>query len=238
MPSKALIIFPIASELGSLSKHDELIIIYRKMARYIFNINMFITLLICLFSWEIMVLWMGEVFAEKAAFILLTVSIGYLFNTTTGLSSLMNDGIGHPKVTSIFAFIHGAVAVLMLISFGSLYSLNGIAIGYSVSSMIMAVIFNTYVHTKVIRVSWREIIRTSYLGGILFLALIAPTFILLKANNILPEFTITVLIFEVLILTLLYLIFAYLFVLDKDDKLLVVSLISKMTNRKNNNQRL
>ena len=227
----SMVIFPIASELGSQSKHDELIVIYRKMTKYIFNINIFLTLMICLFSLEIMTLWMGQEFAEKSTLILILVSIGFLFNTTTGLPSLVNDGIGHPKVTSIFAFIHGAVSVTLLIIFGQLYGLNGIAFGYCMASILMAIVFNIYVHVRVIDVSWIEIIRTSYLGGILFSVFIVVLFLIIKLANASPEVTIIGLIIEAAILSLSYFTFAYLFILDKRDRSKVVGIINRVINR-------
>lgn len=228
----SMIIFPIASELGSQSKHDELMVIYQKMTKYTFNINLYLTLLICLFSWEIMTLWMGEEFSEKSAFILMLVSIGFLFNTTTGLSSLMNDGIGHPKVTSIFAFIHGGVSVVLLIIFGQLYGINGIAVGYCVASIFMACVFNIYVHTKVIGIPWIEIIRTSYLGGILFTIFLVASFLTLRVNNFLPEFSIISLIIEGAIVSLSYFAFTYLFILDVNDRRKVVVIINRITYKK------
>jgi len=227
----SMVIFPIASELGSKSQHDELLIIYRKMTRYIFNINLFLTLLMCMFSWEIMAVWMGEDFAEKSAPILLVVSVGYLFNTTTGLPSLMNDGIGHPKVTSIFAFIQGITSVVFLIVFGWLYGLNGIAIGYSSAAILMSVVFNIYVHAHVIKISWKEIIKTSYLAGGVFSVLLLSLLSLAKTNDILPTYSLLNLAVEIMIVTLLYSSFAYTFILDKQDRTRIMSLISNTFNK-------
>lgn len=228
----SMIIFPIASELGSQKKHDELMVIYLKMTKYIFNINLLLTLLICLFSWEIMTLWMGEEFSEKSAVILMLISIGFLFNTTTGLSTLMNDGIGHPKVTSIFAFIHGGFSVVILIIFGQLYGLNGIAAGYCISSVLMACVFNIYVHKKVIGISWMEIIRVSYFGGILFAMFLVACFSILRVNNVLPKFSIISFMIEAAIISLSYFVFAYLCVLDANDRRKIVAIINRVTYKK------
>ncbi len=234
----SMVIFPIASEMGSQSRHDELIIIYRKMTRHVFNINIFLTTLISLFSWEIMTLWMGEAFAKKSALILLLVAIGFLFNTTTGLPSLVNDGIGHPKVTSTFAFVSGAISVVFLFIFGKIYGLVGIAIGYSASSILMAVMFNVYIHDKVIGISWKEIIRTSYLSAIVFSLCAVTVVIFLRINNIIPEPNIFIFIFEVIVYALLYCSFSYLFILDYQDRVRVIAFLSRLINRKNVEQQI
>lgn len=214
----SMIIFPIASELGAQSRHEELIVIYMKMTKYVFIINLFLTLMFCLFSWEILALWMGREFANESAFILVTVAVGYLFNTTTTLPSLVNDGIGSPKVTSIFAFVHGFVAVVFLAVLGKMFGLNGIAIGYSASSILMAMVFNVYVHNKVIGVSWSKIIRASYSQGGLFSAVIVMAFVVLKVSGVLPGYSIPGFMVEVIVISLLYSVFVYSFVLEENDK--------------------
>ncbi|GEM_PF-426492 len=227
----SMVIFPIASALGSQSRHGELNVIYRKMTSYLFNINLYLTLIICLFSWDILALWMGKEFANESAFILMAVAVGYLFNTTTNLPSLMNDGMGSPKVTSIFAFVHGAVVIAFLLVFGKMFGLNGIAIGYSVSSIIMAIAFNVYVHDKVIGIPWSKIILTSYLRGGVFSGVVALTFIALKVNKVLPDYSVLSFVAEATIVTVLYSVFAYLFVLDENDKSRVVAYSGRAISR-------
>lgn len=227
----SMIIFPIASELGAQSRHEELIVIYMKMTKYVFIINLFLTLMFCLFSWEILALWIGKEFANESAFILVTVAVGYLFNTTTALPSLVNDGIGSPRVTSIFAFVHGFVAVAFLAVLGKVFGLNGIAIGYGASSILMAIMFNVYVHAKVIGVSWSEIIRVSYLRGGVFSAVVAVMFFTLKASGVLPGYSVLGFMAEVIVITILYSVFVYSFVLEENDKSRITVYAGKVVSR-------
>ncbi len=223
----SMIIFPIASELGAQSRHGELIVIYMKMTKYVFIINLFLTLMFCLFSWEILALWMGEEFANQSAFILVTVAVGYLFTMTTTLPSLVNDGIGSPRVTSIFAFVHGFVAVVFVTGLGMLFGLNGIAIGYSASSILMAILFNVYVHTKVIQVPWSKIIHASYLRSGLFSTVIATVFVVLKMIDVLPGYSISGFMTELIVVSLVYSVFVYSFVLEENDKSRVVAYVGR-----------
>lgn len=227
----SMVIFPIASELGAQSRHGELIVIYMKMTKYVFIINLFLTLMFCLFSWDILALWMGKEFANESAFILVTVAVGYLFNTTTTLPSLVNDGIGSPRVTSIFAFVHGFVAVGLVTGLGMMFGLNGIAIGYSASSILMAIVFNVYVHDKVIKVSWLKIIAASYFPGGLFSAVIVIAFVALKVTDVLPGYSILSFMAEVIVISLLYSVFVYSFVLEENDKSRITAYAGRVIGR-------
>jgi len=227
----SMVIFPIASALGAQARHNELIAIYRKMTSYIFSINLYLTLVLCLFSWNILALWMGEKFADSSSFILMIVAIGYLFNTTTTLPSLMNDGIGNPKVTSIFAFIHGFVAVGMVTGIGMMLGLKGIAIGYCVSTVVMSIVFNLYVHNKVIKVSWSEIIAAAYFPSAIFAVLIAVAFVVLRVSNLLPERSLLGLLVEVAVVSLLYFVFVYLYVLEGNDRSRIATYAGRLIGR-------
>jgi O-antigen/teichoic acid export membrane protein len=227
----SMVIFPIASALGAQARHNELIAIYKKMTNYIFTINLYLTLVLCLFSWNILALWMGEKFADTSSFILLTVAIGYLFNTTTTLPSLVNDGIGKPKVTSAFAFIHGFVAVGLVTSIGMMLGLNGIAIGYCMSCIVMAITFNIYVHKKVIGISWSEIIAVAYFRSVIFSVLIVITFVVLRVNNLLPGHTIVSIMAEIIVVSLLYFVFAFRYVLEPGDRSRITTYAGRLIGR-------
>ena len=173
----SMVIFPISSELGAgeanLKRLHE---IYLTMGRNIFFLNIMQVVLFSLFSWDLLSLWMGRDFADKSSLILTLLAIGVFFDSLTNLPSQICDGLSHPRITSTFAFIRGAIGILFVLIGGHVAGVLGVAAGFTLSCIIMSLAFNIYVHPRIIKLSMVKV-ALSYAEITVFGLLVLASFI-------------------------------------------------------------
>jgi O-antigen/teichoic acid export membrane protein len=189
----SMLIFPVSSELSGDLNMERLHEVYLTMTRNLFFLSVVQVVVFVLFSWEILRVWMGAEFADKASIILVMVAIGYFFDTLTNLPSQVCDGLGHPRITSIFAFIRGIVGILLTLVGGYILGVQGVAAGYMLSCIIVSALFNFYVHQKVIMLSYMGVMG-HYAESALFGTLIFGLFF--SIQNDLATFSLARLLIE------------------------------------------
>lgn len=217
-PKLAFALFPIASELGASRDIQQLHHIYHVMTRYLFFLNVAVLVLFTSFSWDILNLWMGKVFADQASVILTFIAIGYFFNSLTNLPSQVCDGMNNPKITSTFAFLSGGVCILFNLIGGHLWGVVGIAAGYMVACAIMSVSFNLYVHNRVIGLSYRRVIlgpclESAILGLVVLLTFLPLNLLAAKENQ-----HFGMVLIKAMSVALVFGVFGYLRVLDTEAR--------------------
>ncbi|RJQ18362.1 MAG: hypothetical protein C4560_07390 [Nitrospiraceae bacterium] len=218
----SLIMFPLASEMGATGKRQELEKIYIVASRHLFFLNITITTILCLFSMQILSIWMGADFAQQTYIILILISLAFFADTLTNLPSLLNDGLTFPKVTGFFAFGRAILGVIALLIGAMFFGLIGVAAAYLISSVVVGGIFLIYVHKKTIKMSLNLLIKESYLKSFVFSLGVGIAVLMLKP--LLPSSN-TVIITELFIVTGLFAIFGYTQVLSRELKLKVVGYI-------------
>lgn len=197
----SMVMFPIASELGALGKRADLERIYISMSRHIFFLNITLTTLLCLFSEQMLQLWMGSAFAQKTYVILILISIGMFLDSLTNLPSLVNDGLSFPQVTGAFAMTRAIFGLITLLIGAKLYGLLGVAVSYTISSMIFTAIFMLYVHENTIRISLKTLVREAFMKSTLFVVGIVIAIILLRCFiapttvNVVAELVVVIVLF-------------------------------------------
>jgi O-antigen/teichoic acid export membrane protein len=202
----SMIMFPIASEMGSLGKREDLVKIYFTISKYIFFLNIALTTILCLFARQILQLWMGNDFAQQTYIILILLSLSFFTETLTNLPSLINDGLNFPQVTGFFAFGRATFGIVALIIGAIAYGLIGVAVAYFVSSVVMGIAFLLYVHKKTIKVSLNLLIKESFLASLVFSLIVGVSMLILK--SLLPSSE-TVIIIELFFVAILFAIFGY-----------------------------
>lgn len=211
----SMVLFPVASEMDSLGKREELQKIYIRMNRYIFFLNISIITVLCLFARQILQVWMGNDFAEQSYVILILISLSCFFDTLTQLPSLVNDGFNFPRVTGFFGLTRAIVGVIALITGAFYFGLIGVAAGYFITSLVMGNIFLFYVHKKTIKISFFTVIKEAYLNSFLFILIIVSG--ILAARSIWMASTASYLT-EAASVIILFAFFAYRYVLDENLK--------------------
>lgn len=228
----SMLIFPISSELSGELNMERLHAVYLTMTRNLFYLSMVQMVMFSLFSWEILRVWMGVEFADNASAILMMVAVGFFFDTMTNVSSQVCDGLGHPRITSAFAFIRGIVGILLTLIGGYLSGVQGVAAGFMLSCILGSVSFNFYIHRRVIMISYLKVMR-HYAESAVFCALIFGLFF--SISNFSATFSLAQLLINLTGVTFSFTLFGYFRIIDEKSRHyfnhLVGQTLSQMTAR-------
>lgn len=151
----AAVMFPHASQLAAQNRMAELQAAYFSAARYLCFLNGAIALLLALLAPAILTVWMGPQFAATSATILTLMALAQWVDSLTHVPSLVNDGLGHPKVSGLFA-VTRALLGLGLIAFGvSRAGIVGAAWAHLIAALLLGTAFIGYVHGRSLPFSLR-----------------------------------------------------------------------------------
>lgn len=146
------VMLPAASSLAATHQHDRMQDLYLYSARYVFFINSVLTLLLVSVAHEILLYWISPEMAAAGSLILVLIALGNLLDSLTNAPSLVNDGLGKPKITGLFAIsraVLGLSAVFVLVQW---LGVMGAAVGQLAVSVIMPAAFLIYVHGRTVPV--------------------------------------------------------------------------------------
>lgn len=144
----AAVMFPHASQLAAQNRMDELETSYFSAARYLCFLNGATALLLALLAPAILKVWMGPDFAASGAAILTLMALAQWSDSLTHVPSLVNDGLGHPRVTGLFALAR-ALLGLGLIAVGVAQAgILGAAWAHLVASLFIGAAFVAFVHGR------------------------------------------------------------------------------------------
>lgn len=208
------VIYPLASELQSKNEMARLKDVYFAATRYIFFLNSLIALLATLFAVETLHYWMGPEFARQGSLILAIVAIASLVDSTTNLPSLVNDGLGRPRVTGLFAIARALLGLTLIYVLVTSFGILGAAIGHLVASCVVAIAFLVYVHRYSIPYSLFELFRSSYLCTLPALLCLFLVGSLLKPERL----GFAALTIGACAITVLYALYGYRYVLAAGDR--------------------
>lgn len=208
------VIYPLASELQSRNEMARLKDVYFSATRYVFFVNALIVLLATLLAHEILFYWMGPEFARQGSLILSIVAIASLVDSTTNLPSLVNDGLGRPKVTGLFAVGRALLGLAVIYGLVTRFGILGAAIGHLIASCVVATAFLVYVHKRSIPFSLVELFRRSYV------CTLPALFGLFVAGSLLkPEkLSLAALLITAGTVAILYALYGYRYVLATDHR--------------------
>lgn len=172
------VIYPRASSLAASEQIHELKPVYLGAMRYITYINLVALGVIVLAGDTFLDRWVGEAFVEKGYIVLVLMTFAMLVDSFTNIPSLVNDALGHPKVTGKFALARGLVGVV-LVYFGTLFGgIVGAAAAHLLSSVLMTAIFLVYVHGRTVPIPFQDSLREGFgrslMVGLLILAVLFP----------------------------------------------------------------
>lgn len=172
----ASVLFPAASALAANQELPRLAQIYLKASRYLTFINGAMLLLIAVFAAPILQYWMSADFARRGATVLAVIALAQCIDALTVLPSLVNDGMGHPAVTGVFAFARALLGLVTVYVGIMLLGIDGAAWGHLAASVCMTTIFLLYVHGRTVPVMLRAVVTFAYVpaaAGLAGVALLA-----------------------------------------------------------------
>jgi O-antigen/teichoic acid export membrane protein len=209
------VLFPAASALaarGELARLDRL---YLKATRYVVFLNGAILVLVAVFAHQILRYWMNPEFARHGALVLAVMACAQFIDSLTSLPSLVNDGMGHPRVSGIFAVARAGAGLLTVAAGTANWGIAGAAWGHLAASLVLAGAFIGFVHGRTVPTGLRGLLRRGYappLGGVLAIALCAGLAGRLYGNSAAGF------VFLLAATGAMLFLHGVLFVIDKDDR--------------------
>jgi O-antigen/teichoic acid export membrane protein len=168
------VFFPAASALAAGGELVRLERIYLKATRYVVFLNGAILVLVAVFAHPLLRYWMSEEFAAHGALVLALMALSQFVDSLTNLPSLVNDGMGHPRVSGSFA-VARAVAGLVLVYLGVAgWGIEGAAWGHLAASLVFTAAFVAWVHGRTVPTPLATLAAHAYgptLGGLALVAL-------------------------------------------------------------------
>lgn len=209
------VFFPAASALsarGELARLDRL---YLKATRYVVFLNAAILVLVAVFAHNILLYWMSPEFARHGALVLAVMALSQFTDSLTSLPSLVNDGMGHPRVSGIFALARASAGLAIVYLGVAGWGIDGAAWGHLIASLFFSAVFIGAVHGRTVPTSLRDLLLRGYaptLCGVLAIALCASLADRLLARSAFD--------FAFLLVATMAMLFMHgmLFVIDKDDR--------------------
>lgn len=209
------VLFPAASALaasGELARLDRL---YLKATRYVVFLNAAMLVLVAVFARPILHHWMDAEFARNGALVLAVMGASQFIDSLTSLPSLVNDGMGQPRVSGAFALARAGVGVLVVWLGVARWGIDGAAWGHLAASLLFSAAFIGYVHGRTVPTALRALLLRAYaptLAPVLAIGLCAA---LAERRFVRGAFDFAFLLAAT---AALLLIAGMLFVVDKDDR--------------------
>ncbi len=214
------VFFPAASALAAQGELARLDRAYLKATRYVVFLNAAILVLVAVFAHQILRYWMNEDFARNGALVLAVMALSQFVDSLTSLPSLVNDGMGHPRVSGLFA-VTRALAGLAIVWFGVAgWGIDGAAWGHLVGSVLFTAAFIAYVHGRTVPTGLARLMAQGYAPGLAGVALVA---IAASTSETLFDRGIAEFLFILGVTVLLLGVHGLLFVVERDDRLMAWS---------------
>jgi len=211
------VIYPAVSQLNVQGDADNLQRIYLSASRYITAINSFLLLLIIVYGQDLLNLWVGSEFVEEGYPILVIATLAMMIDSMTNLPSLMNNAIGHPKITGYFAVARAIIGVILLTVGTIWWGIIGTAIGHLIGSILMTVLFLIYVHSRLgaVPVLFMEVVTGAYLPALLVCGITSIVALVTKPDY--PGSILTLTVHGSLV-SVIYVIFALIIVVKPEHR--------------------
>lgn len=214
------VFFPAASALAAAGELARLDRAYLKATRYVVYLNGAALVMVAVFAHPILHYWMNPQFADAGALVLAVMAASQFVDSLTSLPSLVNDGMGHPRVSGLFAVARAVAGTLMVYAGVAGWGIDGAAWGHLAASLAFTLAFVLYVHGRTVPTSLAALAAHGYaptLVGVVLIGFSATMALRLLGNEPFG------LAFIVLATGLMLALHGALFVAERDDRVLAWS---------------
>lgn len=160
------VVFPYASALNAQQDHAALERIYLQATRYITALNASLALLLVAFAPELIQHWMRGLLGAESARVLMVLALAIMVDSLTNIPSLINDGVGHPRLTGTAAVLRAAATLGAVYLALQQWGIQGAAFAQLGVSVIATVAFLLAVHRYSVKTRLRDVLAQAYLPSI------------------------------------------------------------------------
>ncbi len=155
LPSSILIVlFPAFSLLNTMDE-DKLKKLFIYSLKYIAAILGLPTIVLAVFSKEILILWLGADF-EKSAMVMRLLAAGTLFGGISWLFGTLLTGTGHPKAPAFLGLLQAPLYILASWLLIKNFGINGAAAGWAAQKFVGTfLLYAACWKLKLTRLSWK-----------------------------------------------------------------------------------
>jgi O-antigen/teichoic acid export membrane protein len=211
------IFFPAASALAARGELERLERVYLKASRYTVFINASMLVLVAVFSYQILYYWMNPEFARAGQVVLAVMALSQFIDSLTNLPSLVNDGMGHPRFSGMFALARAVIGLVVVYVGVAVWGIDGAAWGHLIASVALTCAFLVAVHGRTVPARLSDLARKAYLPSVFGVGAVA---LVANAGNRWLDAGVVALALLVLLTGAALFVYGALFVVEKDDKLL------------------
>jgi O-antigen/teichoic acid export membrane protein len=180
---------------------------------------------VAVFSYQILYYWMSPAFARAGQVVLAVMALTQFIDSLTSLPSLVNDGMGHPRYSGLFALARALVGLVIVYIGVAGWGIDGAAWGHLLASTMLSGAFLIAVHGRTVPTRLGELARKAYLPSVFGVGAVA--FAANAGNRLLDGGPLALVL---LVLVTMALLFGYgaLFVIEKDDKDLALARVKSL----------
>jgi O-antigen/teichoic acid export membrane protein len=165
------VLFPAASQMAAVGEWDRLQGVYIASTRYITFLNASIVALALLFGHELLHYWIGGVVAEQGWLVFALIALAMFAESLTNLPSLVNDGLGHARISGLFAISRAIVGLALTWTLAKSAGIAGVAAGHLIASLLLSGAFILYVHQRTVPFSLGAYLRNGLGTSLLFVGM-------------------------------------------------------------------
>jgi O-antigen/teichoic acid export membrane protein len=209
------VFFPATSALAARGELDYLRKLYLKASRYVVFLNASVLVLVAAFAYQILYYWMGPQFARAGQVVLSVMALSQFIDSLTSLPSLVNDGMGHPRFSGMFALARALVGLVLVYVGVDGWGIDGAAWGHLVASILLTSAFLAAVHGRTVPARLADLLRQAYLPSVFGVGLVG--FVASVGNRLFDRGPLDLVLLVLLTMALLF-AWGALFVIEKDDK--------------------
>lgn len=160
------VLLPAASALAAQNDTGRLRELYLYSARYVFFINCVLTTILVTLAHEILYYWIGAELALAGSLILVLIALGNLVDSLTNAPSVVNDGLGHPKITGLFAIGRASLGLVVVFVLVRWLGIEGAAIAQLAVAIVGTVAFVSYVHGRTVPARLLDFLKVVVAPGV------------------------------------------------------------------------
>lgn len=156
------VLFPASSTLAARDEIDKLRRLYLVAVRYTLFLNGAIMIFLVVLADTLLAVWMGAEFARRSATVLAILAIASFVDSLSNLPSMINDGLGHPRVTGLFAVSRAVVGASLAYVLVGKWGILGAAIAQLAVALVMVPGFLIFAHGRTIPMALSELVMHGY----------------------------------------------------------------------------